>query len=375
MLERGFADGRGTRSMRFVEPSSGEILALRPDLTPQVARLVATRLHDEPGPLRLFYEGSVVRMPGARELYQVGAELIDAPQPGGDLEVIMLAESALRAAGVDALKLDLGHAALARAALDDLGLDETREAELHAALQKKDGARVAELAEAAKISPRRRKLVAALPSLYGGPEVIARARALADGKECAHALDELELLVERLGAIGPRERLSIDLGEVRGFHYYTGTRFAAYADGAPGSLFAGGRYDRLVERYGRAARATGFAVDVEAVAALLASRAPARAGGVLVAGEAVLAARLAARFREAPHHARAVLDLDETTESDATLRERAARAGLTRVVIVTAAKLRWFDVDDGGRGSLAGAALKRLQQDPSAPLDALLPPR
>jgi ATP phosphoribosyltransferase regulatory subunit len=374
VLARGLADGGGTRAMRFVEPSSGEILALRPDLTPQVARLVATRLHDEPGPIRLYYEGSVVRMPDARELYQVGAELIDAPRPGGDFEAISMMEAALRAAGATQLKLDLGHAAIVRHALAGLGLDEDREAALHAALQKKDAARAAELVAAADVTRERRELVAALPSLYGGGEVIARARTLTAARECHEALDELETLYERLAATGARERLSIDLGEVRGFHYYTGTRFAAYADGAPGALCAGGRYDGLVERYGRAARATGFAVDVEALAALTKTRAPAPAqAGLLVAGDALLAARLAARLRSAG--ARAVLDLDGEVAADTLLGERAARAELERVVIVTAAELRWFSAAGDVRGSLAGAELERLLHDDASPLDVLLTAR
>src|SRR5262245_52064262 len=142
VLRRGL--GQGARGMRFVEPTSGEILALRPDLTPQVARLVATRMHDEPGPLRLAYEGSVVRGANghepARELFQVGGELIDAPQPAGDLEVISIAEAALRSASVRDVMIDLGHAAFTQAALDGLGLDEDDEKALHAALQKKDAA-------------------------------------------------------------------------------------------------------------------------------------------------------------------------------------------------------------------------------------------
>jgi ATP phosphoribosyltransferase regulatory subunit len=382
VLARGSAAGAAP-ALRLVDPASGEILALRPDMTPQVARLAATRLHDEPGPLRLAYEGSVVRMPGARELYQVGVELLDAPQAAGDLEAILLAEAALAAAGVTGVVIDLGHAALARAALDGLGLDEAHEDALHEALQKKNAARVAAAVDVADVPPRRKKLIAALPSLYGGPEVIARARPLLGGagaaaKDAQRALDELELVIERVRACAPRVPISVDLGEVRGFRYYTGTRFALYAEGASGALVSGGRYDRLVERYGRAARATGFAVDVERVAALLKERgvaAPGAQGGLLMAGEPVLAARLGARLRARPYGARVVLDLDDPVPGDAVLRERAARAQLERVVVVAAQRLRWFDVAEGARGSVAGTAWRRLTTDPEAPVDALLPTR
>jgi ATP phosphoribosyltransferase regulatory subunit len=334
VLSRGL--GSATRAMRFVEPSSGEILALRPDLTPQVARLVATRLHDEPGPLRLFYEGSVVR--NAEELYQVGVELIDAPQPGGDLEAIGLACAALRAAGVSDFTMDLGHAAVAHAALAGLSLDEDGEAALHDALAKKDSARAAELAAA--VAPNRRTLVAALPSLYGGAEVLGHARRLlSDAGAPTYQIDELERLVERLAQIEPGLSVSIDLGEVRGFRYYTGTRFSAYAAGAGGALVQGGRYDRVVERYGRAARATGFAVDVDRVAELLRTRGAGTApqddrGGVLLAGDPVAAQKQARELRAAGR--RVVLDLDEPPADAATLRGRAARMGLDEVVIAGA---------------------------------------
>jgi ATP phosphoribosyltransferase regulatory subunit len=351
VLARGLGDG-ATRGMRFVEPSSGEILALRPDLTPQVARLVATRMHDEPGPLRLWYEGSVVR--GATELFQVGVELIDAPQARGDLEAILLCEAALAAAGAGPLTLDLGHAGVARAALEGLRLDEPAEVALHAALQKKDAAAVEAQLARARVSPKRRRLIAALPSLYGGPDVLARARALVDTRAAAAAIDELEALLERLAALGQRSRLSLDLGEVRGFRYYSGTRFAAYAVGAGGALSSGGRYDQVAERYGRPARATGFAVDVDRLTEALRLRgvpAPSLAGGLLVAGEALAAVQLATRLRSAG--VRAVLDLEEPTPSEAALRARAERAGLARVALADRRRVRWFDVAGRRRGAIA----------------------
>jgi ATP phosphoribosyltransferase regulatory subunit len=339
VLARG--TGQAVQAMRFVEPTSGEVVALRPDLTPQVARLVATRMHDEPGPLRLYYVGSVVRLDGGRrEIFQVGVELIDAPQPGGDLEVVALAEAALDAAGVRERTLDLGHAAVVRAALD--GLDGDASAALQAALARKDGAAVAELAARAPVE--RRRLLEALPTLYGGPDVLDRARALVDDAGTRAALDELALLCARLDELGAGARLSIDLGEVRGFDYYTGTRFAIYAEGVGGALASGGRYDSLVARYGRPARAAGFALDLDRGAELLKLRgvpAPRLVGGVLVAGDPVAAARLGAELRGRGE--RAVLDLDEPPPSDEVLLRRAGERALDRVAVVAAAGIRWLN--------------------------------
>jgi ATP phosphoribosyltransferase regulatory subunit len=212
-------------------------------------------------------------------------------------------------------------------------------------LARKDGATVAKLAQATSLSDSRKRLLAALPSLYGGLEVLDRARALVgDDGDAQAALDELGGLCRRLGELGPSERLAIDLGEVRGFDYYTGTRFAIFADGIGDALVSGGRYDRLIERYGRPARAVGFALDVDLVADLLKARgvpAPRQSGGVLVAGDAVAAAKLSATLRARGD--RAVLELDEPIPTDPELRRRAQRRALDRVAVAVGEQIRWLD--------------------------------
>jgi ATP phosphoribosyltransferase regulatory subunit len=269
VLARGLGDDARAAAIRFVEPATGEVVALRPDITPQVARLAASRLVDVGGPIRLCYEGSVLRLqPGARgqrELIQAGVELLDAPSPEGDAEVISLAASALNAAGIDDVVVDIGHVALAREALDGVD-DPAARAELRGYIAKKDEGAVADAAAALGLPSGKRKLLEALPSLWGDPEdTLARARALTLSAAAKAALFDLERALA-IAAEGGSERFTVDLGEVRGFEYYTGLRFSAYVPGAPEAVLKGGRYDDLVARYGRPARATGFAIDVEAVA-------------------------------------------------------------------------------------------------------------
>ena len=95
VLALGLGDAARAATVRFVEPSSGEVVALRPDITPQIARLIATRYRDEPGPVRLCYEGTVVRLErgarGQRELMQAGVEVAGVPGPEGDADAIALA--------------------------------------------------------------------------------------------------------------------------------------------------------------------------------------------------------------------------------------------------------------------------------------------
>ena len=291
VLQRGLGEGARAAVLRFVEPATGEVVALRPDITPQVARIAATRLAGTRGPIRLCYEGSILRLaPGARgqrELIQAGVELIDAPSPSGDAEVLALADAALHAADLDEVTLEVGHVALLRGALASIE-DPALAREIEGLVGRKDEQAVAQAASG-RVPPRVRRILQALPTLYGEPAaVLARARELPLDRAMKDALDELEHTLGLVKAQGAAARLRVDLGEVRGFAYYTGIRFAGFVPGVGDAVLLGGRYDDLIARYGRAARATGFAIDVESIA----QGEQARGGGngvlprgVLVAGE------------------------------------------------------------------------------------------
>lgn len=264
VLERGLGDGAKAAAIRFVEPGTGQIVALRPDITPQIARVVATRLADVPGPIRLCYEGAVTRLAGdhgQREILQAGIELVDASD-SGDAEVLAVASAVLDGLGLEA-HLDVGHVAPARYVLDAATPDVR--AALVAAISRKDraGVRVAARGLPDPIAP----LAGELVHLWGpAAQVLERARALAWPDPVHAAFAQIEHTLATLGELaGPRD-VTIDLGDLRGFDYYTGMRFAAYASGAPDAILRGGRYDELIGRYGRQARATGFAIDLEAVA-------------------------------------------------------------------------------------------------------------
>lgn len=289
VLSRGMGEDARGAALRFVEPATGEIVSLRPDITPQVARLVATRLRDVGGPIRLCYEGSVLRFAqgarGQRELIQAGVELIDAPSPEGDAEVIALATAALCAAGIRDITVDLGHIVVAKTALMAVEDPELR-AELKFLVSKKDREQVALACARAKLPPRRRRILEALPDLHGDPGgVLKRARALPLDARVRGALEDLERAIDAAVEEGQLARLTVDLGEMRGFEYYTGICFSAYVPGVGDAVLRGGRYDDLVGRYGREARATGLAVDVEAIAQAEKQRgvpSPRAAAGILV---------------------------------------------------------------------------------------------
>jgi ATP phosphoribosyltransferase regulatory subunit len=306
VLERGLGSGAKALAIRFVEPGTGEVVALRPDITPQIARIVATRLADVEPPLRLCYEGAVMRLAGStdlggqREILQAGIELVGAGEPVGDAEVLAVAAAALTATELPETRLDIGHVAPAKYVLGAVTDDDAR-TRLAAALSRKDRGG---LRAATRELPREIGVLAeALGSLWGPADAtLARAAQLAWPDDVRAALDRLRAVLVAFAELAdpPAPAVTIDLGDLRGFDYYTGVRFAGYAGGAPDAVLRGGRYDELIGRYGRVQCATGFAIDLEALAQAQRSsgiEAPALARGVAVYGVNAAAVARALRAR------------------------------------------------------------------------------
>ncbi|HMG57725.1 MAG TPA: ATP phosphoribosyltransferase regulatory subunit [Kofleriaceae bacterium] len=355
VLERGLGHDARAAAIRFVEPGTGEIVALRPDITPQVARLVATRLADLEGPIRLCYEGAVTRLAGElgqRELLQAGIELIDLPEPEGDAEVLAVAAAALAATRLPETRLDIGHVAPARHVLG--ALDGAPGPVVRAAKPHDGDARAAPGPRPAEIAP----LAEALVTLWGPAEAtLERAAQLAWPDEVRAALARLRRVIVVLGELAdpPAPSVTIDLGDLRGFDYYTGVRFAGYAGGAPDAVLRGGRYDELIGRYGRAAHATGFAIDLEAIAE--AQRAVGVAAPPVVLGIAVHgggAARLARALRG--RGLRAVTAAVRPTPS--WLRG----AGLDAALVLDAAGRRELVLADDSRRDVATAVSSLMEE-------------
>ena len=251
---------------RFLD-HQGRTLALRADFTPQVARIAATKLYDQPMPLRCFYVGSLFRHeePQAgrqREFTQAGVELIGADTAGADAEVVALAIGALEALDLPDLQINLGQMAFFRALTGDLPravVNEVREA-----VDRKSGTRLE--AALSGVPADRRPLLRRLPDLVGGPEVLDQARSLCREMERPEApeitLERLARVHERLWAYGVAEKVILDLGEVRGMDYYTGITFRGLVAGLGWPVASGGRYDDLIANFGRPLAAVGFGLSV-----------------------------------------------------------------------------------------------------------------
>ena len=283
VVERGLSARALAGVLKFVEPGSNDVVAIRPDITPQIARLFAARPDALPVPARLCYDGPVLRAHEARagrprEVYQGGVELLGAGGAKADAEILVLLSRALESVGLAHAVVEVGHARFAQEVVLAARLPEAARDEAAEALDRKDEAALAALARKGKGDRAAREALPGLASLYGDG-ALARGRAIARAvPRAAPALAEVEEALRLAKRRGLGE-VAVDLGEPKGLGYYTGITFAGYAPGAGAAVASGGRYDGLLARFGRPAPAIGFAVDLE-----FATQALERAGTLALGG-------------------------------------------------------------------------------------------
>jgi ATP phosphoribosyltransferase regulatory subunit len=262
------------RMFKVVDQLSGRMMGLRADMTPQVARIDAHLLNRK-GITRLCYAGSVLHtlpsgLTRTREPVQIGAELFGHSGLESDLEVQRLMLESLATAGIEKIHLDLGHVAVFRGLIRGSGIPDELESELYRALQSKDFEALENIDAGfdRQVDRRDRQALLLLPQLYGGFEVLDRARSsLPDYPDIRQALDELETVGKELKPLVGT--LAFDLADLRGYHYHSGMVFAAYASNCPNAVALGGRYDEVGKAFGRARPATGFSMDLRELAGLV----------------------------------------------------------------------------------------------------------
>ena len=254
------------KTFKLVDQLSGRTIGLRADTTPQVARIDAHLLNRD-GVARLVYCGPVLHARAdsalaSRELLQFGAEVYGHGGLEADLEAIDLALDALGCAGVRDVLLDLGDARVLRCLLAGAPLDALRLTEMAEALAHKDATALAALASV--LGPEARDGLATLLRLHGGLDVLdAARRSLPMRPAMTRALDDLAWLADHVQRAHPEVRIGIDLADMSGYAYYSGPRFALYADGVNAALARGGRYDEVGAVFGRNRPAVGFSLDVK----------------------------------------------------------------------------------------------------------------
>ena len=230
------------QTFRLMDPSTRRMMGLRPDMTPQVARIAATRLINAPRPLRLSYAGACIQVQGGtlvadRQISQAGIELIGPDQPEADAEVIAVASQALASLGLTRVSFDLTLPQLAPMLIEEAGIPAAHRPELMRALDRKNAAEVSHHGGA--LAPLLNELL-----LAAGPA--ARALQVLQAASLTPAarllVDRLEASVAAIQARAPGLRLTIDPIEFRGWRYHTGLCVTVYAPGRHEELGRGGRY-------------------------------------------------------------------------------------------------------------------------------------
>lgn len=318
---------------------SGKIMVMRPDCTAPIARVAATKLKSQALPQRLYYDQTVFRDRMAhggesREIAQCGVEMIGAVGEKADLEMVAMAVDALRSCGMRRFHIELGHAGFYRALTGRMNMSSEEQEQIRTAIEGKNFALLNDLLE-----PYRGQSACAalrrLPYLFGGVEVLDEAEKLAGESQC---LSYLRRLYEELSAAGYGKYVRFDLGLVHQLDYYTGMVFRGYVEGAGAPVLSGGRYDGLMEQFGRKAEATGFAMDVDAVGACLAVETP-KLETVIHYGPGQLAKALA--VVDSRPVGSCELSPCRTLESTLNL---AREKGAVRVLDLTDGGERWIEV-------------------------------
>lgn len=261
-------EGRDAQTFRQVDRESGEMLALRADMTPQIARVAGTLLADQPRPLRLCYLANIFRHAHVagllqREFWQAGVELIGLMSLEADAEMIAIAVECLRTAGVEKFQISLSHTAFLRGLLDALGMEGARRVEVLDAVARRDASGLDALLRGLPGKREDARLLLDLPSLFGGKEVLDRAGRRARNASSRRAVRELARVLRLLDFYGLADRVLLDLSDFRDFDYYTGVIFEGFVEGSGYPVCGGGRYDRLLGLYGTDGHGTGFALDMD----------------------------------------------------------------------------------------------------------------
>lgn len=246
--------------------NTGKLLVVRPDNTTPIARVVATKLKGAASPQKLYYNQHIYRVnsenSGMRsELLQSGIELVGGTGIKSDLLCIITALETLKSIGLD-FKLEIGHVGYFNALISGMNLDEEAAMTVRTFVESKNFVSLNMFDKNLRNETIRR-----LPLLYGNEEVFAEAEALADGnKDALVALDYVKTLYDTLSKAGYGKYIMVDMSMVHKFDYYTGTVFRGYIDRAGEPVLKGGRYDKLLEKFDYDMPATGFGVNVCAVA-------------------------------------------------------------------------------------------------------------
>lgn len=266
-----FSKEKGTVDIKMMYKffdRDGNILALRPDITPSIARLVASSYKEDQMLKRICYLGNTYRNNESyqgklREVTQAGIELIGVDSADADAEIIAVVVNSLLASGLKEFQIDLGLASFFKGIVEEAGLDASYEEELRRLIDDKNYIAIEEILLSLNIEDKHKSVLLDLPKLFGSIDVINKARSMTANKKALDALDRLANIYKILTDYGIENYISIDLGIVSQINYYTGIVFRGYTYGTGVAIADGGRYDSLIGQFGYDTPAVGFVIIID----------------------------------------------------------------------------------------------------------------
>ncbi|MCI8402249.1 MAG: ATP phosphoribosyltransferase regulatory subunit [Lachnospiraceae bacterium] len=264
-----------SREMYKFFDRDGETMVLRPDMTPAIARCAAKYFDEESMPLRLSYiENAFINRTSLqgrlKEFTQAGVEFLGDGSPDADAEILALAIRCLLESGLTRFQIEVGHVGFLKGLLEEARLSEDVENTILAFLENKNFFGIEEQISRCPFSEDLRELFIRLPELFGPAEKISQARTLTKNRRALEAIERLEQVYDVLCCYGLERYVSFDLGMAGRYRYYNGMIFKGYTYGSGEPVVTGGRYDHLMEQFGRRAQAVGFAIVLDSVMAALA---------------------------------------------------------------------------------------------------------
>lgn len=246
----------------------GNTLVLRPDITPSIARAAATLFGDEKLPIRLCYTGNTFVNHSSyqgrlREVTQLGAEYIGDDSPSADAEMLALVIESMLAVGLKEFQLNVGHLGFFQSLIEDAALDEEARERVIELVNNRNYFGVEEYLDSIAVKRSSLEAFFALGELIGGVEVLARAKDIAPNSDGLMAVKRLEKIYNILKMYGVEKYITFDLGMTGVYGYYTGIIFRGYTYGTGDAIVKGGRYDRLLEKFGKTAPSIGFAIVID----------------------------------------------------------------------------------------------------------------
>ena len=246
----------------------GNTLVLRPDITPSVARAAATLFGEEELPIRLCYTGNTFINHSSyqgrlREVTQLGAELIGDDSVEADAEMLAMVIESLLSIGLKEFQLNVGNLAFFRSLIEDASLDEDAQERVIELINNRNYYGVEEYLDNIKVKRSSMEAFGALGELVGGVEILSKAKNIAPNSGGIMAIKRLEKIYNILKLYGVEKFVTFDLSMTGNYDYYTGIIFRGYTFGTGDAIVKGGRYDHLLEKFGKRSPSIGFAIVID----------------------------------------------------------------------------------------------------------------